>query len=787
MKKRCERLYISPAEFAAPTDSAAFQAAVAEAKRLQVNVMVVTAKPDGTAWHLTEPVALPSYFTVIISGCAVHTKDVAFVNEDADAVGKTLACEAHKIFILGRKGAKLIATGDKPQIRLAHARDCRIAGLAFEGGAGIALNHLRYSKLQMLSFRGCAHAVTFAEGCNNIILESVDAETEKEAIFAQGGASRILVRDPDICNSILCRIRVKTQGAAAVALIPGQVDLYNIVLRDLTDETEGTGTSVVLGSGSDAGQIQDLTVRGVRCGRNAVHTRSLCDGNFYSNLHPGEGCKALVSDWKNTRELLEDKTMEMVLPQFREELPDQAFVTPNDPKFFADGDAATIQNAIDYARAEGIRCVVIPCWNVRMQQARWDIEATIRIPSYINIVLLHSHLRHTDFMYGNIFANSRAYDFEDRNWSTEEHDMAISGVGDAVLDGGKHNGLKEKTCFLFGLPDKRYNATVRFDNVRNMVLENFQIRNSRWYGTYFIHCDTVRVSGLDFDNTEQECNRDGVDVRQGNHNFLIENITGTTGDDTVALNNLGNDGNDGRYVKGKDYDTLNMVIRNVKSDAGRWFTVRLLTQDRHLEQHFTLDTIMDVSLPEDKDRVDAVVVIGSHEYHYKIPAELGDLAHLTIRDVYSRANYGVALGGCNDDIDISNVHTYADGISVFGVRGGSHGAAHPSIIARVRDIRVNGLFHKRNIGPMEADDLLAPSRIMPANAISLGSLITYNPIQIENVFIDTAACGVVVNGRAEVEIKNMHMENVTKAYNCRDNCRLRIDDEEVDNRAVTAD
>lgn len=779
MVKQNEKLYFSPAEFAAATDSEAFQAAVNAAAAQQVKVMVVTAKEDGSAWHLTAPVVLPSYFTVILSGCTVEAEGVAFVNRNADVPVKTLGAEDHKIFILGRKGAKLVCTGTAPVIRFVNARDCRIAGLTFEGGNGLELNHFQYSKLQMLYFRNCQHAVTYLEGCNNIIMESIDAETAEEAIYAKGGDLRIPVRHWDIFNSIFCRMRIKTQGAAAVKLTAGKARLYNIVVRDLFDETEGTGASVVIGDAGETAAIEDLTIRGVQSNRDAVHTDVLCDGCFYSNLHPGTGCQALVTAEQNTRELLEDKTMEMVAPQMREELPDQEFITPNDPQFFGNGDAETIQNAIDYARAKGIRCVVIPCWNVRQQQARWDIEATVRIPSYMNIVLLHSHLRHTDFMYGNIFANSRAYDFVDRNWATEEHDLAVSGVGDAVLDGGKHNGLKEKTCFLFGLPDKRYNATVRFDNVRNMVLENFQIRNSRWYGTYFIHCDTVRISGLDFDNTEQECNRDGVDVRQGNHNFLIENITGTTGDDTVALNNLGNDGNDGRYVEGKDCHTLNCVIRNVKSDAGKWFTVRLLTQDRHCEHNFTLDTIMDVSLPEDKDRVDAVVVLGSHEYHYKIPAEVGDMAHFTIRDIYSRANYGVALGGCDDDMDISNIHTYADGISVFGVRGGSNDSSLPSIISHSRDIRVNGLFHKRTIGRKEADDLLVPSRTMPVNAIFLGSLVTLNPIKIDNVFIDTADRAVLVNGRAEVEITNLRAENVNEYYKCQQNCRLSVNGEDI--------
>ena len=767
MEKRNEKLYICPEACAASTDTAAIQAAVNEAQRLSVNVVLIRAKADGTAWCLTEPVRLPNYFTVIISDCVVESAGTAFVNKDADAPAKNLGNEAHKIFILGRKGGKLVCTGNAPAIALTNARDCRIAGLTMEGGAGILLNHVQYSKLQMLTFRGCTHAVTYQEGCNNIIMESVDAETAEEAILTAGGDLRLPVRDAAIFNSIFCRIRVKTAGAAAVKLTAGKERLYNIVLRDLTDETEAAGASVVIGAAGETAEISDLTVRGVTSNRDAVHTEALCDGNFYSNLHPGAGCKPLVTAQQNTRELLEDKTMEIVLPQMREELPDRKFVTPNDPKFYADGDAQTVQNAVDYASKEGINCVVIPCWNVRTQSNIWIMEQAVRVPSYMTIVFLHCHIRHKDFMYENLFTNSLAYDFEDRCMAKEEHDLYFTGIGDAVLDGGKHNGLKEKTCFLYGLPDKRPNATVLFNNVRNMVLENFQIRNSRWYGTYFIHCDTVRISNLDFDNTEQECNRDGVDVRQGNHNFLIENITGTTGDDTVALNNLGNDGNDGRYVKGKDCDTLNVVIRNVKSDAGTWFTVRLLCQDRHLEQNFVLDTIMDVSLPEDKDQVNAVVMVGSHEYHYKIPAEVGDMANLTIRDVYSRASYGVALGGCSDDVDISNIHSYADGVSVFGVR----------ILAHVRDVRANGLFYKR-FNKTLATDWLTP-RTLPVDAIALPNLDAKNPVQIENVFIDTAARGIHVSGTAEVEVKNLHMTNVDKAFQCQNTCKLTVDGEDV--------
>lgn len=657
MKK--EKLFISPLEFALD-DTLAIQAAVDQAAKEDIQVVSIPKKADGTPWHLTVPILLPSYMTVILDGATVESEGVAFMNANAEKPAKqNLGGEQHKIFLLGRHGGTLCGLGSAPQIRMKNCRDCRIADLTFVGGAGIDLCYFRYSKVQYLKFSESIHAVTFREGCNNIILESISSMTKDSAIVTYGGTETIMGRDNGIYNSILCRIYAKTEGASAVSLSAGEVPLYNIVLRDVTDVTEGAGTAVTIGTKNDSGEIRDLTVRGVKTSRNAVRTCSVCDGMFFSNLQ----CQGqpLISEQNNTRQHLDTEHMEIALPQYPEDKPNRVFLTPNAEGIMGQTDSESIQNAVDAASAQGINLVVIPRWNVRTQQAKWELEKAIKVPSCMTIVFLQTYMRQADFCYENMFINSRAYAHEGRCIAHEEHDLTFSDIGDVVLDGGTPNGLLEKTCNLYGLPDKRYNATVLFNNVRNLVIENMQFRQSRWYGTYFIHCDTCRISNLDFDEWEDCCNRDGVDIRSGCHNFLVENITGTTGDDTVALNNLGNDGNDGRYVEGKDPDTLNMVIRNIKSDAGRWFTVRLLCQDRHLEQYFTLDTIMDVSYAENQKTVDAAVMIGSHEYHYKIPAELGDLAHLTIRDVYCRSRQAVPFGGCSDDVAVSNVHTYGDG------------------------------------------------------------------------------------------------------------------------------
>ena len=403
---KTEKLYISPLEFDLE-DTRAIQAAVDTAAKEDIQVVSIQRKPDGTPWHLTAPILLPSYMTVIVDGCVVESEGIAFLNANAmDDARQNPGGEQHKIFLLGRRGGTLRVLGDAPQIVLKNCRDCRVAQLHFEGGAGIDLHYFRYSKVQYLRFRDCRHAVTFREGCNNIILESVSAETQDCAIVTRGGTARVMGRDNGIHSSILCRIWAKTAGASAVSLTAGAVPLYNIVLRDLTDETAGGGAAVTIGAAKDAGTIRDLTVRGVKTGRDAVHTCALCDGMFYGNLQ----CRgqSLVSQQENTRQHLDADTMEIVLPQYPEDKPDRPFLTPNAEGIMGATDSESIQNAVDAAAAQGIHLVVIPRWNVRAQKAAWILEKAIKVPSDMTIIFLQAYLRHADFCYENMFTNRAA-------------------------------------------------------------------------------------------------------------------------------------------------------------------------------------------------------------------------------------------------------------------------------------------------------------------------------------------------------------------------------------------
>ena len=74
---KTETLYISPLDFALE-DTQAIQAAVDTAEKEDIQVVAIQKKPDGTPWHLTAPIVLPSYMTVIVDGCVVEAEGVAF-------------------------------------------------------------------------------------------------------------------------------------------------------------------------------------------------------------------------------------------------------------------------------------------------------------------------------------------------------------------------------------------------------------------------------------------------------------------------------------------------------------------------------------------------------------------------------------------------------------------------------------------------------------------------------------------------------------------------------------
>lgn len=76
--------------------------------------------------------------------------------------------------------------------------------------------------------------------------------------------------------------------------------------------------------------------------------------------------------------------------------------------------------------------------------------------------------------------------------------------------------------------------TVCFSNTRNVKIEGLSISRPRCYAISFDLCKYGEVSNMVINSSLK--NGDGVDLRMGCHNFLIDTLSGSTSDDCVALN-----------------------------------------------------------------------------------------------------------------------------------------------------------------------------------------------------------------------------------------------------------
>ena len=320
---------------------------------------------------------------------------------------------------------------------------------------------------------------------------------------------------------------------------------------------------------------------------------------------------------------------------------------PND--FVAESDSRTIQMAVDDAIQSGSGKVVIPRLNQRNGKPFWEITEPILLPSNIHIVLDNCHLRLADGVFCNIFCNSNAY----VNPSLEQENIVITGLGTAILDGGTHNGLTEKTSGKGGMPQIIHNTTLLFRNVRHFTIENLRVVNQRWWGMTFFYTSIGRISNITFSAQNNAPNQDGIDLRVGCSQITIENIDGQTGDDTVALTALSGGLETSFMVHGKDTDIHDITIRNIKSQiTGGHNIVRLLNQDGNKIYNIIIDTVQDVSAGI---RPRSAVIIGDPGYVSVRRAAQWEMYSITVQNIQTRAECAVRIGGALSNACIKNI------------------------------------------------------------------------------------------------------------------------------------
>lgn len=284
--------------------------------------------------------------------------------------------------------------------------------------------------------------------------------------------------------------------------------------------------------------------------------------------------------------------------------------------------------------------------------SKWIISSALLVHDNLTISLKASTLKLADGVFDNIVRNKGVV-FDPANPNgvalelNENRNVKIIGTG-----------LGE--CFIEG-PDVPYTAPhpinggsaipwvgdffgwrtigILLANCKNYELTGFTMRKTTCWGiSQERGCDGMHIHDIGFDTTVK--NGDGIDFRMGCSNGLVENISGSTSDDTVAMTALLNwqtsypSGNyiwplqvsgDASHPLGDNIE--NITVRDIKSSS-------LANQVRLLITNGAKMSDITVSDVEDSGVV-AVTQVIVQTGAYGTPSQLGDMTNITVNGIVS--------------------------------------------------------------------------------------------------------------------------------------------------------
>lgn len=346
---------------------------------------------------------------------------------------------------------------------------------------------------------------------------------------------------------------------------------------------------------------------------------------------------------------------------------ERGYFTPNDPGILAETDSLSIQNAVDAALKTGLGRVVIPRYNKRTGACQWDVDKAIILDSNLEIVLDNCYIRQMDGSMDNVFRNF-VRGQERKTLEQEQQDIIIRGLGNAVIDGGESNGLTEHNSRKNGLPSIDHNNMIFLHNLRNFRLEDFTLLHQRHWAINLCCVEEGRLSGLNIVCANDRQNQDGVDLRFGCNNIVIENMIGQSGDDFIALTAFMSEWAINQYaVEGKSLDIHDVIIRNIKATATECAVIALRNQDGIKIYNITIDTVHDVMTSADAVQEGsfvfgfefnrytqprcpyALIRIGQDAWIRNVPCGPGDVHSIHVNNIHARCNSAIML-----NMDIEN-------------------------------------------------------------------------------------------------------------------------------------
>ena len=283
------------------------------------------------------------------------------------------------------------------------------------------------------------------------------------------------------------------------------------------------------------------------------------------------------------------------------EIGDTGFSNPNQ---FEGNDIQRIRSAIDAAKGSTQK-VVIPSRNSN-GTSLWLLDSAILLPSNMTVILDNCTIQLSDQCRDNMFRSDNVGIWiANPAWN---ENISIIGLGDVILKGANNpratgdgartltlNPDEEKGNWRIsygsdaGKDGKKQkgdwrNIMILMAYIDGFKMRNIDIENSHAWAVSFERTKNADISDIRIDNPEEieingkkvkVSNKDGINLRHGCKNFYINNISGRTGDDFIALSSLdtGADVHENgslnstmvttRKWKGSEDDTEQVVITNI--------------------------------------------------------------------------------------------------------------------------------------------------------------------------------------------------------------------------------
>ena len=359
------------------------------------------------------------------------------------------------------------------------------------------------------------------------------------------------------------------------------------------------------------------------------------------------------------------------------------------PNSYRGTDSERIEQALAAAARRGVPvCMTARRPDDCAERPYWLIDRAILLPGKSTLIIDNCAIKLSDSARDN-FIRSANCGMGVRDIAPLA-DIHIIGIGNAELIGADRpratgDGAKTLGERSYGTDAGKAeecqkgdwrNIGVLLARVSNFSIRGLTLRDYHCWGISLEYCGHGRLTSLNFaavgwkmiDGVKEPfLNQDGIDLRRGCHDIVIDGVSGYCGDDLVALTGIPSQRRDagepgstmisGMGIAGMSDDIRHVVIRNVVGYcAGGHQIVRFLNTNGVKLHHVTLDGLTDTS--PDGLRCHATVRIGDSNPTWGGVTPLGDTYGIIVRNVHASGKHAVMIAGSLCDAIISGVVNY---------------------------------------------------------------------------------------------------------------------------------